>query len=115
MVPLVPSMQGGQSGRVDELRGLLAEHRADAFPESLEKGFDYGAVAPVMLDADIFGWASTIAAGSRLSSVDQRRLRSARDSLELSLNALPEEARAYYVRLLEIADKALNADPCLPD
>ncbi|MFZ2016332.1 MAG: hypothetical protein WAV00_21135 [Nocardioides sp.] len=80
----------------------LAEHRAAPFPESVDKGRDYGDVDPVLIDADIFGWASQ----DRLSGVQKQSLRAAADELARSLDAFPPDARPYCERLLRLARRA---------
>lgn len=80
----------------------LTEHRAAPFPASVEKGRDYGEVDPVLIDADIFGWASQ----DRLDHVQKRSLREAVDQLTRSLDAFPADARPYYERLLRLAPRA---------
>jgi len=70
----------------------------------VEKGLDCGEVDPVLIDADIYGWASR--AGS-LSELDRSRLRQAADELDRSLGAFPMDARPYYERILRIARLAL--------
>lgn len=60
-----------------------------------------------MIDADIYGWASRLTGGSRLSQLDHSRLQEAADELERSMTAFPAEARPYYDRLLRIARLAL--------
>lgn len=71
----------GQSVRMLELQRLLAEHLATPFPSGVVKGRDYGCVDPVMIGADIYGWASRVSKGEALTSVDRDRLRLARDDL----------------------------------
>lgn len=68
------------------------------------KGLGYGEVDPVMIGADIYGWASR--AGS-LSELDRARLRQAAEELQRSLGAFPTDARPYYERILRIARLAL--------
>ncbi len=80
----------------------LAEHMAAPFPASVEKGRDYGEVDPVLIDADIFGWASQ----GRLDHVQKRSLREAAAQLARSLDAFPADARSYYERLLRLARRA---------
>ncbi|WP_144276298.1 hypothetical protein [Demequina sp. NBRC 110053] len=84
----------------DELR----RHLREPFPDSVVKGRDYGEVDAVMIDADIFGWASR--AGS-LTESDRAGLRHAGDELGRSLDAFPENARPYYERLIRIARMAV--------
>ena len=90
-----------------DLAAMLERHRNAPFPASVVKGEDYGDVEPVMIDADIFGWALSVAAGGVLSRDDRRRLQSAHDDLLRSLDAFPDDARPYYARLVEIASAAL--------
>jgi hypothetical protein len=73
---------------------------ADPFPDSVEKGLDYGEVDAVMIDADIYGWATR--AGS-LPELDRTRLAQAADELQRSIEAFPPDAQPYYKRLLRIA------------
>jgi hypothetical protein len=92
---------------VNELADLLEQHLAVPFPDSVTKGIDYGQVDPVMIDADIYGWASRVAAGAALSPLNTERLTNARDQLLGSLDAFPDQARPYYEHLVHIADLAL--------
>jgi hypothetical protein len=97
--------EGMRSALVSE----LARHLAAPFPETVEKGLDYGEVEPVMIDADLYGWASTVSLGKALNGDEVRRFRTARDELARSITALPLEAQPYFRRLLRIADLALQA------
>lgn len=90
----------------DTLADAMSLHLADSFPDSVEKGLDYGEVDAVMIDADIYGWATN--AGS-LSELDRSRLAAAADELLRSLEAFPPDARPYYERLLRIARTTLAA------
>lgn len=81
-------------------------HMAEPFPESVEKGTDYGEVDAVLIGADIYGWATRAGA---LSQEDRDRLAVARDELARSIPAFPAEARPYYERLLRIAELTLSA------
>lgn len=85
----------------DEMRS----HVAATFPASVVKGEDYGAVDAVMIDADIYGWASR---ADSLNALDRGRLSQAADDLERSLRAFPEDAWPYYQRILRIARLALD-------
>lgn len=87
----------------------LSRHLADPFPASVEKGRDYGELEPVMIDADMYGWASAVSLGNALNDDQVRRFGSAREELAQSIGALPREAQPYYRRLLRIADLALQA------
>lgn len=73
---------------------------AEPFPDSVEKGLDYGEVDAVMIGADIYGWATR--AGS-LSELDRARLSKAADELQHSIGAFPPDAQPYYERILRIA------------
>jgi hypothetical protein len=89
----------------DHLVEEMRHHVAEPFPDSVEKGLDYrGGVEPVMIGADIYGWATR--AGS-LSDLDRLRLAQATDELERSIGAFPPSARPYYERLLGIARRTL--------
>jgi len=57
----------------------LAGREAEPFPALVEKVTDYGAVDPVMIGADIYGWARSVVNGSRLSAQDRERLHRAAD------------------------------------
>jgi hypothetical protein len=92
---------------VDDLRELLAEHRAATFPATITKGLDYGEIDAVMIGADIFGWAMQALDG-RLATADRDRLEVAHDQLARSLEDLPVDARPYYERLLALAAAALR-------
>ncbi len=81
-------------------------HLADPFPDSVEKGLDYGEVDAVMIGADIYGWAAR--AGS-LSELDRPRLAQAADELQRSIGAFPADAQPYYERVLRIARLTLIA------
>jgi hypothetical protein len=81
-------------------------HWAEPFPDSVEKGRDYGEVDPVMIGADIYGWATR--AGS-LDDADRSQLSQAAEELRRSISAFPPAAQPYYERILRIADLALDA------
>jgi hypothetical protein len=90
----------------DNLAEEMRSHMAEPFPDSVEKGLDYGEVDAVMIGADIYGWA--IRAGS-LTELDRSRLAQAVDELQRSLEAFPPDAQPYYVRLIRIARLTLAA------
>jgi hypothetical protein len=90
----------------DTLVEEMRLHMAKPFPDSVEKGLDYGEVDAVMIGADIYGWATR--AGS-LSELDRSRLSQAADELQRSIGAFPPDARPYYERILRIARLALAA------
>lgn len=79
-------------------------HLAEPFPNAVDKGGMYGEVDPVMVGADIYGWASQ---GS-LDGAQRRSLREVGDQLGRSLNYFPSEARPYYERLVRIARLAAS-------
>jgi hypothetical protein len=89
---------------VTTLAEVMRLHMAEPFPESVEKGLDYGEVDAVMIGADIYGWATR--AGS-LSELDRSRLVQAADELQRSITAFPADAQPYYERILRIARLAL--------
>jgi len=88
-----------------DLSDELRRHIVDPFPESVVKGGDYGEVDAVMIDADIYGWASQ---SDSLSALDRSRLQQAANELERSIQAFPADAQPYYRRLLRIARLALT-------
>lgn len=88
----------------DTLAEEMRLHMAEPFPDSVEKGLDYGEVDAVMIGADIYGWATR--AGS-LTDAERLRLREAADELQRSLDAFPPDAQPYYERLLRIAQLTL--------
>ena len=55
-----------------DLDAEMRAHLAEPFPDSVEKGEDYGEVDAVMIGADIYGWALAVRRGSSLSSLDAR-------------------------------------------
>ena len=117
LVPLVAPRESAMPPRATLLpmpHDLGTEMRlrnAEPFPESVEKGSQYGEVDAVMIDADIYGWASHVASGVRLRGDQRPGLQSSADELERSLDAFPQDARPYYERLLRIARLALAAHP----
>ena len=90
-----------------ELAQELRAHLAEGFPSAVEKGIQYGEVEPVMIAADIYGWAKRVSQGEALSGIDRGRLRDAADELERSLSAFPADSRPYFTRILRIAKLAL--------
>lgn len=90
-----------------DLDELLRRHRADPFPPSITKGNYYAEVDPVMIDADIYGWATTAGHGVTLDPSQMERLRQARSELARSLSKLPTDAAPYFRRLIDIADLVL--------
>lgn len=81
-------------------------HLAEPFPPSVDKGHDYGEVEPVLIDADIYGWALRV--GS-LSAADRAEFAETADEFDRSLGAFPVDARPYFDRVLRIDRFALEA------
>lgn len=79
---------------------------AEPFPDSAEKGLEYGEVDAVMIGADIYGWAARAA---RLSELDRSRMLQAAEELQRSIGAFPPDAQPYFERILRIARLALAA------
>ena len=84
----------------DTLADEMRLHMAEPFPDSVEKGLEYGKVDAVMIGADIYGWATR--AGS-LSDLDLSRVRQAAEELQRAVAAFPPDAQPYYARILRIA------------
>jgi hypothetical protein len=101
--------RSGHPACVADLGELLAEHLAASFPISVVKGFDYGEVDPVMIGADIYGWASRVHRGEVLADLDRSRLEQARDELQRSIGFLPQSARPYYEQLVGLASATLTS------
>lgn len=93
---------------IELLKALMREHMASTFPPSVEKGETYGQVDAVMVGADIYGWCSSIASGSRLPEQNTNALHRLRDDLRQSIAAFPEDARPYYEQLVQMASAALG-------
>ena len=68
----------------DTLAYEMRLHMADPFPDSVQKGLDYGEVDAVMIGADIYGWATRAGA---LSELDRSRL------LQAAVRIEPETTR----------------------
>ncbi len=100
---------GGLSRAKRTLSRLIDEHRAAPFPESVEKGIGYGEVEPVLVGADIYGWAIRVAAGEMLDRAARLALGDARNELRRSLQEFPVDARPYYQTLIALASAALSA------
>ena len=92
----------------NDLSDLLRQHIEIPFPTGVVKGDQYGLVNSVMIGADIYGWASRVAAGEDLPEIEQRRLMEARDELLASLDAFPPEARPYYELVARVGTQALR-------
>lgn len=94
----------------DDLGALLIEHRAKPFPDSIEKGTSHGRADAVMIDADIYGWASRVATGEILGHAERASLEDAALALADSIAEFPLAAHPYYARVLQIARTALSHD-----
>jgi hypothetical protein len=101
------SFPKSQNGAMRELDRLMAEHLAEPFPAEIEKGRDYGHVDPVMIGADVYGWALRVSQEGKLDQIEEERIRIARSELWESLDLFPAEARPYYEHILAIADLVL--------
>ncbi len=97
-----------------DISDLLEEHREAPFPAEVEKGRDYGAIDPVMIDADIFGWVTSYASGRQLDPDARHGLEQARLELGESWNDLPEASLPYYARLVRLADAATQGCEAVP-
>jgi hypothetical protein len=84
----------------DNLTDETRVHVAEPSHLPWKRGLDYRGADVVMIDADIYGWATR--AGS-LSELDRSRLVQAADELERSIVACPPDAQPYDERLLRIA------------
>lgn len=97
---------------MEDLDEALSRHRALPFPSAVEKGRVYGRIEPVMIDADIYGWAETAStrrrAGRGLDHEEVVRLRSARADLAASMAEIPASAASYYESVLTLADLAIT-------
>lgn len=89
----------------DSLAEEMRLHVSEPFPKSVVRGLDYGEVDAVMIDADIFGWATR---AGELSALDRSRLGEAADKLQRSVDSFPPDARPYYERLVRIAQMTLT-------
>ncbi len=77
------------------------------FPNSVERGAIYGSTDPVMIGADIFGLASRVGSGERLSGLDLAQLEDSARNLAVSIFDYPPLAQPYFELLLRIARAAL--------
>lgn len=91
-----------------DLATEMRAHRAERFPASIRKGEDYGEVDPVMISADVFGWALGVSRGIPLSVASRLNLRRAADRLEHSMTAFPTDARPYFERVRRLARLTLE-------
>ena len=89
------------------LRRLLHAHFKEPWPESVERGDDFGEIDPVMADADIYGWAVASLRGW-LTDVDRLQLSAVADQVERTIPVLPKNSRSYFERLLRLARTAVE-------
>jgi hypothetical protein len=89
------------------LKKLMKARLKMRFPDNIEKDLGYGEVDPVLIDADLYGWALQ-SSENQLSPEDASRLRNARNKLIRSLDRFPPPARTYYESLVELASVALD-------
>lgn len=86
-----------------ELASAMLDHLAEPFPTSVVKGVDYGEVDPVMVDADVYGWALRVSRGECLTSAELTRLAHVADDLARSMASFPAPARGYFLRVERLA------------
>lgn len=96
---------------VNRLAQLMTEHMAMEFPSAIDKGLDYGEIDPVMIGADIYGWALGVSKGTPLNAVDRRRLQAAYGELIRSIDEIPAPARPYFEHLARLAEATLDHEP----
>ena len=87
------------------LAELIDAHVSEPWPESVERGSEYGGVDLVMAGADIVGIAMSLMP-ARLRGEERAHLRTIAASLERVLDQLPAEARGYFLGLIDIAREA---------
>jgi hypothetical protein len=83
----------------------MHEHFAAPWPEPVERGNEYCGIDPVMVDADTYGCATR---AKSLSPDERESLCAAARNLEAVLGQLPEDARPYFERLVQIARLTLE-------
>lgn len=89
----------------------MSDHANAPFPESVEKGQEFGGIDSVMAGAAIYGWASSVAAGSRIPSEQRTALEQLAVQLREALTLLPAEAQPYYEHLADLADETVRRCP----
>jgi len=98
----VPSLS--HAGAVsDSLQQLMQQHISTPFPASITKGDSYGEVEPVMVGADVYGWALGVARGTPLDDAQRRRLEDTHGALLRSMPSFPDAAQPYYELLAQLA------------
>ncbi|WP_439592410.1 hypothetical protein [Microbacterium sp.] len=83
-----------------ELQQLMDEHFAAPWPDSVERGAEYRGVDAVMVDANIFGWATR--AGS-LTREEILELSQSCNHLDAAIPWIPLRAQPSFERLVQIA------------
>lgn len=96
---------------MDRLQRLMRDHANAPFPGGVEKGREYGGVDCVMADAGIYGWASSVVAGSRVPPEQRKSLEQLAAQLRQALTLFPVGARPYYEKLADLADETLRHCP----
>lgn len=106
---LVGSVSGLEPGPYasPDLAEAMLEHLAEPFPTSVAKGVDYGEVDPVMVEADVYGWALRVSRGERLTSEELMRLARVADDLARSMASFPAAARGYFLGVERLARLAV--------
>ena len=87
------------------LQWLMREHLSDGWPESVERGSEIGGVDVVLVDADIYGWATQ---AETLSPTQADALRTTTGELRAVVGRFPSDAQPYFRRLLEVARLTLE-------
>lgn len=93
---------------ISDLDAALEEHRAAPWPRGVDRGEMYGDLSVVMVDADLYGFASRVAEGQSLPLKVRMRFEHDTDRLKASLPRFPAAGRPYFERLLGIAEVALR-------
>ena len=88
----------------------MSAHLDDPFPSSIVKGTSYEPVDPVLVDADVYGWALRVERHEALGADEREQLVELRNELAASMEAFPSDARPYFERLLQLADETLAVD-----
>jgi hypothetical protein len=83
----------------------MLEHLSTSWPQSVERGREVGGVDVVLVDADIYGWATQ---AETLGSTQADALRTTVGELQGALDQIPSDAQPYFRRLLEIARLTLE-------
>ena len=89
----------------------MRDHANAPFPESVEKGREYGGIDCVMAGADIYGWASSVVAGAGIPAEQRRSLEPLAAQLRQAITLFPAEAQPYYEQLTDLADETVRRCP----